>query len=438
MHRAIEQGQIKVVRLLLGRPETDIHQREKNGLTPLLKAYAQLCEYKQCDITLNAWVEKLEAIIELLLESGANARNECREKESRHRDEGFEYVEGAVDVVDSDDEETILIATTLSLAIGRARPPLLQRLVDEGADVISRIAFYDQDGTRDTTLLQLASRWQNVAAVRFLLEERPEGPNMACLRDSRGILPLLLAAIGFYPNLRKFEGRLSDADVTYHATETIKMLLSQNDVDERAARSMTALSLAAHYHQPPGTRFSSSRYDPVVQLLLDHGANTCDADDNYGDTPLHTAVWTGDRIGTVRLLLLHGALPDVRNHQGDTPFHIATTIHRFHASARRFEDDQKDGFQRRSLEKQQQEVMRLLLDALAGDYRRRSTDILDQPNDEGKSPRQIRQLVGAENERARERLAADRAQREAEDRRILAEDAEADRRRLERKGRDAV
>ncbi|KAK7923655.1 ankyrin repeat-containing domain protein [Apiospora marii] len=362
MRRAIEQRQIEVVRLMIGRPEMTNDEAEECEYSPLLFACRQLRWYQEHQATLDAWVDGLEAIIGLLLDSRANARDEYRKKASR------------------------------------GRPPLLRRLIEEGADVNARIAMYDSTGDRDTTLLHIASRYHNVAAVRFLLDERPEGPAMARVRDSRGFLPLPLAAMGSYPGFYEREGRLDDADVAHHAVETIKALLPYNDVDERATDGMTALSLAARYCQQPGARFSPSCYDPVVQLLLDHGANPCDAGADYGDTPLHSAVRSGDRIGAVRLLLLHGARPDVQNHDGDTPFHVAARSCRIRPSSTRpSRQDEWEGFRRREHEKQQ-EVMRLLLNALGGDGHK--NDILDQANHEGETPRRIAQLRAAESERA--------------------------------------
>jgi ankyrin repeat protein len=58
-----------------------------------------------------------------------------------------------------------------------------------------------------------------------------------------------------------------------------------------------------------------------VKLLLEHGANPNIQDEN-GDTPLHwTAQW--GRLDVVKLLLVYGADPTVKDKDGKTPLDLA-------------------------------------------------------------------------------------------------------------------
>ncbi|KAK8087640.1 hypothetical protein PG997_002601 [Apiospora hydei] len=77
LHRAIEQGQLEVLRFLISRPAVDIHQQDHGGggWTPILTACRRLSDGIRGDVAREAWVERSGEIIELLLAAGVNARD---------------------------------------------------------------------------------------------------------------------------------------------------------------------------------------------------------------------------------------------------------------------------------------------------------------------------------------------------------------------------
>ncbi|KAK7968725.1 glycoside hydrolase family 18 protein [Apiospora saccharicola] len=279
LHRAIEKGQTKVFRYLIERPGADIYQRDRGeGGTPITTACFALGNCSGGDsMALEAAVDKFEEIVVLLLDSGASARDEYRQKAAYTEKHGQE----------------VLVSTTLSLAVSRARPPLLRRLIEEGADADTPVSSDWLDEEQDITLLHTASRHHNVAAVKFLLDQ-PAGPAMARRRDGhQGMLPLHCAAAGLSPDHRHATGRYGDAEVTSHAVETIQALLPYNEIHERRdCDGKTALHLAAEYFEKPFHGYDASCYDPVIRLLLDHGANACVRTGRRWEhaTPLRVAV----------------------------------------------------------------------------------------------------------------------------------------------------
>mmetsp|Transcript_2549 Transcript_2549/g.3686 ORF Transcript_2549/g.3686 Transcript_2549/m.3686 type:complete len:376 (-) Transcript_2549:36-1163(-) len=60
----------------------------------------------------------------------------------------------------------------------------------------------------------------------------------------------------------------------------------------------------------------------LAKLLLDNNASI-DAENEWGDTPLHDAAWHG-RLDIVQLLVERGANKDAKNKNGATPLHHAT------------------------------------------------------------------------------------------------------------------
>ncbi|MDE2767101.1 MAG: ankyrin repeat domain-containing protein [Chloroflexota bacterium] len=96
--------------------------------------------------------------------------------------------------------------------------------------------------------------------------------------------------------------------------DDVRGILACISVGERDTLGRTPLHLVASY----GANRS------VVGVLLERGADI-DARDNYGDTPLHTAI-ASDRLDVAVVLLENGADVDARDDFGDTPLHTAARV----------------------------------------------------------------------------------------------------------------
>ena len=93
--------------------------------------------------------------------------------------------------------------------------------------------------------------------------------------------------------------------------DDVRGILACISVGERDTLGRTPLHLAATY----GADRS------VIALLLERRADI-EARDNYGDTPLHTAI-ASDRLDVLVVLLENGADIEARDDFGDTPLHNA-------------------------------------------------------------------------------------------------------------------
>ena len=94
-------------------------------------------------------------------------------------------------------------------------------------------------------------------------------------------------------------------------TDDVRGILACISVGERDTLGRIPLHLAATY----GADRS------VIALLLERRADI-EARDNYGDTPLHTAI-ASDRLDVLVVLLENGADIEARDDFGDTPLHNA-------------------------------------------------------------------------------------------------------------------
>jgi hypothetical protein len=122
--------------------------------------------------------------------------------------------------------------------------------------------------------------------IRLLAQHAPKQLNIA---DFKGQTPLMLAA--------------ESGDIVL-----VKLMLQNGaDPDLQDCRGMTALHSAI-----------TSRVDSCVDALLDHPC-AVDKNTDEGQSPLHTAAWTGNRYATRRLVNLEPRLAWKRNSQGMTP-----------------------------------------------------------------------------------------------------------------------
>ena len=133
----------------------------------------------------------------------------------------------------------------------------------------------------------------DLAKVRSLINDNPD---LVFSKDEDGFTPLHLAAANGYKTMAEF------------------LLANKADVNAKDNSQSTPL------HQVVA---ASGEHVDLVELLITHKADVNAADTN-GLTPLHYAT-LADNGKAVKLLLTHGAHPDVREKvDGNTPLIIAT------------------------------------------------------------------------------------------------------------------
>ncbi|KAF7179690.1 hypothetical protein CNMCM7691_008739 [Aspergillus felis] len=395
----------------------DLHQRDDSGDTPILAAAGSLmCLAKDADQEdetewIRNRISRGHQLMHLLLDRGCSATDVVPPLPN-------DVSPGGSQVQDS----------VLGLAVSRANGPLIQRLIDSGADIYlrhqhlhhARVPFQlrmTKGHAYDVTTLHLASFFYNPDAVKLLLDHQHyknnTNPDLAASCDSDGRLPLHWAASG--PG--GFNCRLLDKQL--RITETLRLLLDHdstgiNLVDNTGS---TPLHYAAISHAMCGCSqhaelairtlleygadpqiadgsgrtilhllgYHSTQSDPIESTLLDlilsHGANIDHAENN-GKTALHVFAQNLRQVSAAKFLIEHGADVRARNTLRETPFH---------AAARGFLNDhvRRDG---RDTEvttankiRLQDEMMRALQEAAGED----AAMLVSQPNAEGKTPQDL-------------------------------------------------
>ncbi|CAF3623116.1 unnamed protein product [Fusarium graminearum] len=261
--------------------------------------------------------------------------------------------------------------TVLTLAAQWASSDLLGRLIDSGADVHYKVLanswelkFRDQRDFPvqiEVNALFFASFRANPDGVKTLVDRRDDGVDivdMVWSPDCVGSLPLHWATRNQLPD----ELRLIPTSIIYERagkiTRTIEQLLDfvPATINVQDIDGNTALHYATRYFGKNGTMYTpvfellcSRGADPslrnykdetplhtlfqsqgddapvdpaVTSLLLTHGAKVTDVDD-AGNTPLHLATRTWHFIDAVSLLLEHGADPAQRNLKNENAIHTA-------------------------------------------------------------------------------------------------------------------
>jgi ankyrin repeat protein len=226
--------------------------------------------------------------------------------------------------------------TALMWAAAQSQPEMIRFLVEHGAQVDARATVRDwqrrvtaegrpKDMNRGgLTALLYAAREGCVPCARELLAHKAD----VNLADPDGVTPLVLALMNIHWDMARFliergadvnlwdfygqaplyaavdmntlpKGRRVELPSMDETTglQVITMLL------DRGANPNAQLKLRIPWRQVP--------YDRYTEPLL-----------NIGATPLLRAAKAGD-IPVVKLLLAHGALPDLPNYNGDTPLMAA-------------------------------------------------------------------------------------------------------------------
>lgn len=137
---------------------------------------------------------------------------------------------------------------------------------------------------------------QNFQILKLMLEHRAD----VAFRTKDGKTPLHTHVASTNPSIAR-----------------IALLLQWNaDVNARSFMLATPLHGIANpeYDNPQKTT-------DIAELLIAHSAD-CNAQDKWGNTPLHNACTSGN-ISAVRTLLCYGALMHIQNRKGTSPYDIA-------------------------------------------------------------------------------------------------------------------
>lgn len=404
LHTACQNAHIDTVRFLLNSESIfrdtyagigDIHTRDNYGRTAILSAadsFPHLADGK--DITRER-AARSDEVMRLLLDRGASA---C-------------------DHIDWEDEPPIVpyaslilcggkvSGTVLSLAMAGASYQLVKRLIEEGADMHTKEGRYfsarntkSEYTAQDITPLHIGSFYSNADGIQALLGYRSTNVNlidMVSCRDSCGCLPLHLAARGPSPLKDSLTGGYSIPSTV----ATIKLLLDiiPSMINSQNKQGETPLHYAIQSYSLYGSKnsdilkflfengadvdiqatngqsplhwlcFRLNGAEPVIDLLLTHGANINGADLD-GNTPLHLAARNLPHIDAMRFLLSRGADVGAKNSEGNTPLHEA---------AGRPISSEPQG-------RAQDEMMQVLEEAGS------NFNLMNQQNTAGKTPHQIR------------------------------------------------
>ena len=359
LNEACFRADINMARFLLDTQpaHADIHDRSRGGMTALLAAARSIAFPKKTHDLGRDSVAQGEELVEFLLDRGACARDVVYDLGSAH----------------GGDEQPL--DTVLSLAISQATSKLVQRLINEGADVHTKTKLILPHGlfrrsdmgyglfsgpgwVWDVTPLHIGSFYSNVKGIRVLFENRGNDINitdMVSCRDSAGRIPLHFAAGGI-DNLH--QGKALKADYVSYTIGTIKLLLSSNpsSINVQDEQGQTALHHAIISHVSHGSEryaiakllcengadaslrgsngqtplhcLASSAHSSeptdtaLIDLLLENGARVGDRDSNY-NTPLHFAAKQFSQIRVVHALLSRGADVSARDSDDNTPLHFA-------------------------------------------------------------------------------------------------------------------
>lgn len=371
---ACTHGALETARYLLDEQPAlaDLHARDGFGYTPILGAAKSLvsCAVSEAvmegvrvdALTARERVHRSLELMDLLLDRGACASDSWNYGAELETDHSV--------AVDGDDRDK---DTVLSLAISRAGPTILRRLIEAGADALATtssrphdriyFAFMHTAAFGNVTLMHLAAFYGNRPAIQVLVEHYAQrgldlADVLAC-RDHFGRLPIHYAAAGWprapngdttdtstllriltdsgNPRFVNAVDRVGETPLHYAvspegiAGQAGALLIPQilctqlhASAKLRGRGGETALHRLSHCHYPSSPEIIHQRLE-VARMLLSLGDGTLAADiaavDNGGNTPLHFAAQCC--LPHASYLLAAGANVRIRNFRGQTPVHKA-------------------------------------------------------------------------------------------------------------------
>lgn len=392
-----------VVRFLLDNQPSyaDIHARDGADYTALTAA-ASLCGDGRLQFT--AWererLDRSGEVMHLLLDRGACPRDVVSTRWFLCEPKSEEPCE-----------------TVLTLTIRWARPELIKRLIEGGADIHLKttpkhsVDMYPnpEDEVEGVTAVFVGSLYANSNGIKVLFDQRSsdvDAADMVSQPDSSGRLPLHWAATN-----PMFEVTIV-TDHVQRIVETIELLLVTNPkvINVQDNEGNTPLHYAAEKYGDQGQEFTkilkalcdkgadaslrNNRGETplhslcsrphnrkpldaaAIALMLEHGARTTDTG-KAGNTALHYAAMHLHNLEAVEFLLGHGNAADywLKNEKGNTPLHEA-------GKGRII----LPGYEIRAdeMNRAQDRMMQIL-------EKTGSVEAMDLPNFKGETPRKIRE-----------------------------------------------
>ena len=311
LHQAATFGNKAMVELLLSRG-ADVNAKDDDGRTPLYLATER----------------GFQAIVEVLLANKADVNVSDRQSGITPLHRAAES--GRAKIV----QQLLAAGANPNMETSEGRTPLSFAVESGSPETVSILlaAKADPSGGRLDAPLLAAIHKQDDASAELLLEHgaNPNGkgdidweyplngtPSVTPLRLSVSTeqLPMvkLLLKHKADPNDTLFDGRPLLFGALFKPEILEALLDAGGKVDSHLSEGMTPLDLALNGNSPVA----------AVKILLQHGANP-NARDLNGNTPLHFAVWPTPSVSVakIELLLDHRPDPNVRNNQGQTPLDV--------------------------------------------------------------------------------------------------------------------